>query len=240
MSDELKSEVDRTLKSRPGRVTRLITGSGQTWWLKRVERLSLRLRLQKGDPARTFEAERNGLKTLADRGIPVPEIALEGEDYFLLPDAGPSLQSLVINAAPESEILRAFAAAGCALALLHWAGLSHGRPAPRDICWDGSTARFIDLERFSPAHRSGFWQAQDLLIFTQSCFGRWPDDSRWLDAALEAYAQNAPEGAMARVARLAFWLGWLKPVARLVTWVKPRAKEFRAIPLTLRRLGRKG
>ena len=47
MSDELKSEVDRTLKSRPGRVTRLTTGSGQTWWLKRVERLSLRLRLQK-------------------------------------------------------------------------------------------------------------------------------------------------------------------------------------------------
>ncbi|SEC78946.1 hypothetical protein [Rhodobacter sp. 24-YEA-8] len=234
--DDLSHKVDQVLAEPPRRVTRLVSEGGRTWWLKRVEHLSLRLRLQKGDPSRAFEAERNGLKTLAQKGIPVPEIAMEGADYFLLPDAGPTLQILVEEAADDPGTRAAFAAAGRALGLLHWAGLSHGRPAPRDICWDGTTARFIDLERFSAAHRSGFWQALDIVIFIQSCYGRWPDDPRFLDAALEAYRVNAPEDALARAGRLAFWLGWLKPMARLVTRFKPRSREFRAIPLTLARL----
>lgn len=234
--EDLSHQVEQVLAEAPRRVTRLVSGGGRTWWLKRVERLSLRLRLQKGDPERAFEAERRGLKTLAAHSIPVPEIALEGADYVLLPDAGPTLQSLVEDTGGSPDAMAAFAAAGRALGLLHWAGLSHGRPAPRDICWDGTTARFIDLERFSPARRSGIWQALDIVIFTQSCFARWPEDPRFLDTALEAYRVNAPEGALARAGRLAFWLGWLKPLARLVTAFKPRSREFRAIPLTLARL----
>ncbi|WP_112311590.1 BUD32 family EKC/KEOPS complex subunit [Pseudogemmobacter bohemicus] len=234
--DDLSQKVGQALEKPPRRVTRLVSESGRTWWLKRVERLSLRLRLQKGDPARAFEAERTGLKTLAQNGVPVPEIALEGPGYFLLPDAGPTLQILAEEAPSAPDTLTAFAAAGRALGLLHWAGLSHGRPAPRDICWDGTAARFIDLERFSPAHRSGFWQALDIVIFTQSCYARWPDDPRFLETALEAYRVNAPEGALARAGRLAFWLGWLKPLAWLVTRFKPLSREFRAIPLTLARL----
>ncbi|MEZ5798607.1 MAG: hypothetical protein R3D63_14685 [Paracoccaceae bacterium] len=36
-----------------------------------------------------------------------------------------------------------------------------------------------------------------MVMFAQTCFTRWPDDPRWLSAALRSYAENAPEGAMA-------------------------------------------
>lgn len=233
----LAQQVRDALRNRPGRILRLRPTGGGTFWLKRVEKLSLRLRLQKGDPQRAFEAEREGLKTLAAEGLPVPKILLEGPDYFVLPDAGPTLEQIAGDATrPVSERTAAFAAAGKALARLHWAGFSHGRPAPRDICWDGSTARFIDLERFSFARRSGFRQALDVVIFTQSCFSRWPDDSRWLDAALVAWQTNAPEGADSRVALLARVLGWLGPLARALSHVRPKSRELRAVPLTLARL----
>ena len=114
--EDLSHEVDKALEQPPHRVTRLTSRGGRTWWLKRVERLSLRLRLQKGDPARAFEAERSGLKVLAAKGIPVPEIEMEGADYFLLPDAGPTLQHLVETAASDPSTLAGFAAAGRALA----------------------------------------------------------------------------------------------------------------------------
>ncbi|VDC25221.1 phosphotransferase [Pseudogemmobacter humi] len=229
--------VKDALRNRPGRISRLRSAAGGTFWLKRVEKLSLRLRLQKGDPRRAFEAEREGLKTLAAKGLPVPKILLEGPDYFLLPDAGPTLEQIAGDEArPVPDREAAFAAAGKALARLHWAGLSHGRPAPRDICWDGCTARFIDLERFSLACRSGFRQALDVVIFTQSCFSRWPRDSRWLDAALAAWSANAPDGAGKRVSRLACGLGWLGPPARALSHFRPKSRELRAVPLTLGRL----
>jgi hypothetical protein len=108
----------------------------------------------------------------------------------------------------------------------------------RDICWDGKEARFIDLERFRPGARGGVRQAADIVMFAQTAFTQWPGDTRWLDAALDSYAVNAPEGAMARVRHLALWLtplGWLAGgLARL----RPESRELRAARLTLARLGR--
>ncbi|WP_395540855.1 serine/threonine protein phosphatase [Neotabrizicola sp. sgz301269] len=209
---------------------------GRRFWLKRVERMGLILRLQKGDPQALFDAERQGLHVLADHGMPVVPVALEGPDFLVTPDVGTPLGQLD-KAAPEDGV-RAFAAAGKALALLHWAGLVHARPAIRDICWDGQEARFIDLERFRPGKRGGFWQAMDVVIFTQSCFVRWPDDTRLLDAALAAYAANAPDGAMARVAKAARGLWWLGALARALRLILPRNKELRAVGLTRARLAR--
>jgi tRNA A-37 threonylcarbamoyl transferase component Bud32 len=212
---------------------------GRRFWLKRVERLSGRLRLQKGDPAKAFAAEREGLLALASAGLPVAGVVAEGPDWVLMPDAGPVLPEVVGDPSRgEAEKLRAFAAAGQALGRLHWAGMAHGRPAVRDVCWDGAEARFIDLERFRRAGRAGVWQAADVVMFAQTAFTLWPEDARWLEAALEAYAVSAPEGAMAAVRRLALWLrpvGWL---AAGLARVKPGSRELRAVGLTLGRLRR--
>ena len=232
--------LNAALRERPERVKPLRLPNGRRFWLKRVERLSARLRLQKGDPNSAFTAERNGLHYLASHGLPVPQILREGEDYFLLPDVGPSLTGLVQAKAENlpDQVRAAFSDAGKALARLHHAGLAHGRPAPRDICWDGSLARFIDLERFSPARRSGFWQAMDIVILTQSCFTLWPADTRWLDAALQSYSQNAPEGAMDRVEKLAKRLSWLNPISKALLRLKPHSRELNAVRLTLAHLRR--
>lgn len=221
------------------RVQPLDLGDGRRFWLKRIERLSGRLRLQKGDPARAFASEREGMRVLGAAGLPVAGILAEGPDWMLMPDAGPTLPEVVADAGRDEAAKRAaFAEAGRALGELHWAGMVHGRPAVRDICWDGRQARFIDLERFRRGRRGGFWQAADLVMFVQTAFTRWPDDPRWLEAALDSYAANAPPGAMQRAARLAHWLAPLGWLAAGVARLKPASKELRAVGLTLKRLRR--
>lgn len=231
--------MTEALAEPPQRVRAVLLADGRRFWLKRVERLSGRLRLQKGDPARAFAAEREGLRVLAAAGLPVAGVAAEGPDWVLMPDAGSVLTEVVANPARgEAEKLAAFAAAGRALGRLHWAGMAHGRPAVRDVCWDGQEARFIDLERFRRANRAGFWQAADLVMFAQTAFTAWPEDARWLEAALGAYAVSAPEGAMVAVRRLARWLtpvGW---IAAGLSALRPKSRELRAVRLTLGRLGR--
>jgi tRNA A-37 threonylcarbamoyl transferase component Bud32 len=236
---DLNESLRCALAEPPRRVRRLDLPDGRRFWLKRVERLSGRLRLQKGDPARAFAAERDGLRALEAAGLPVAGVAAEGADWVLMPDAGPTLPEVVADPlCREADKLRAFAEAGKALGRLHWAGMAHGRPAVRDVCWDGQAARFIDLERFRRAKRAGFWQAADVVMFAQTAFTLWPEDGRWLDAALRAYEASAPEGAMASVQRLARWLapvGWL---AAGLAAVRPESRELRAVRLTLARLRR--
>jgi len=234
---ELEAKVKAALAEPPQRVRRLDLADGRQFWLKRVEQLSGRLRLQKGDPDRAFKAESAGLKALAAKGLPVAAVALEGPDWVVMPDAGPALPEVVADPSRDmAEKLAACAQAGRSLGLLHWAGMVHGRPAVRDICWDGSQARFIDLERFRKSRRGGFWQAADVVILAQTAFTRWPDDPRWLDAVLKSYAANAPEQAMARVQRLARWLAPLGWLASGLARAKPQSRELRAVGLTLARL----
>lgn len=236
---DLDRALTEALAEPPQRVRALVLPDGRRFWLKRVERLSGRLRLQKGDPARAFAAERDGVRALEAAGLPVAGIAAEGPDWMLMPDAGPVLPEVVADPARgEAEKLAAFAAAGRALGLLHWAGMAHGRPAVRDVCWDGSEARFIDLERFRRARRAGFWQAADVVMFAQTAFTAWPEDDGWLEAALASYVPNAPEGAMAAVRRLARWLSPLGWLAAGLAALRPGSREVRAVGLTLGRLRR--
>lgn len=235
---DLEQALTAALAEPPRRVRALVLADGRRFWLKRVERLSGRLRLQKGDPAKAFAAEREGFRVLAAAGMPVAEVVAEGPGWLLMRHAGPVLPEVVVDAGrDEAEKLRACAKAGRALGRLHEAGMAHGRPAVRDVCWDGHEVRFIDLERFRRARRAGFWQAADLVMFAQTAFTAWPEDARWLEATLEAYAMSAPKGAMASVRRLA---GWLAPVGWLaagLSVLRPGGRELRAVGLTLRRLG---
>ena len=96
MSDpDLETALRAALEEPPQRVRALVLPDGRRFWLKRVERLAGRLRLQKGDPARAFAAEREGLRELATVGLPVAGVAAEGPDWVLMPDAGPILPEVV-------------------------------------------------------------------------------------------------------------------------------------------------
>lgn len=63
---------------------------GRRRWLKRVEVLPLRFRLQKGDPRKALAAEVDGLTALAARGLPVAPVIAAGPGCLGAADLGPS------------------------------------------------------------------------------------------------------------------------------------------------------
>lgn len=216
------------------RIKALTLADGRKFWLKRLERLSFRLRLQKGDPAKSFTEEAASLRRLAALGLAVPKIVAEGADFILIEDAGLNLRQVIERAVyPFPEKITACQAAGRALAGFQQAGYVHGRPAPRDICWDGQAARFIDLERCRPAAQGSLRQALDLLILVQSCMTIFPQDQSWLDEIMESYRAAAPAATLSRATSLARYLALLLPLMRLLARLRPKSREIRALPLTL-------
>ncbi len=233
LPEPLRRVLAGALAEPPERVRRVAAGA-QAVWLKRAEQLSLRWRLQKGDGRRAFEADRAGLHDLAALGLPVAPIVAEGEDFFATADVGRPLSGLLADPAQAGPgRIAGFTAAGAALAALHRAGVAHGRPSVRDICWDGGQARFIDLERYRPGRAGRGRMALDVLILLHSMLAISRAPGPELAAALAGWRAGAPAGLAEvleqRVRRLG-WLGWL---ARQVLRWKPTSREVAAVPMLL-------
>lgn len=228
----LAAGAETALAASPARVQSFMHG-GRRYWVKREERLGLRLRLQKGDPRRAFAAERRALRHLAALGAPVPPIVAEGADYFVTPDSGPTLHNLMRDAGFDpAERIDAFAAAGRALAAFHALGVSHGRPSIRDICWDGAAARFLDVERYAGKRNTPAGHAQDLVMLVFTAFAEARGPAPEIAALTAAYRGADPADIWAGARRLCRRIGWLGPL----TWPVRRlrdSREFHAIPLTL-------
>jgi hypothetical protein len=214
------------------RIARL-EARGQFYWVKCEERLTLRMRLQKGDPRRAFAAERAAIARLHGEGLPVPPVVAEGPGYFVTPDCGPSLRHLLADpAVPPETRLRAFRAAAKGLAEFHARGLSHGRPSIKDICWDGRRVSFLDLERFADRRNTTAGHVQDLVILLFSAFAVTGRPCPETAALAEAYRAADPGGVWAGAVRLCRRLAWVDPLTRPVQRLRG-AREVRAIPLTL-------
>ncbi|TGD67674.1 serine/threonine protein phosphatase [Tabrizicola sp. WMC-M-20] len=233
--------LQAALSQPPQRIKALALPGGGRVWLKRVEQATGRMRLQKGNGLSAFVAEREALRLLHARGVPVAQVMAEGPDYLLLPDLGPTLSTLLKDTThPMPDRIAAFAAAGAALAGLHRAGFSHGRPALRDFCWQRGELRLIDLERFRNRRRSRMVRALDVVIFTHSWFAndRGIAPGPELDAALNAYRAAAPAGLWRTVARLVRLMAPLGALARGVARISTPSKDVQAIPPALAYLAR--
>ncbi|MGQ0567508.1 MAG: hypothetical protein ACT4OK_20915 [Gemmobacter sp.] len=228
----LGPEIER-LRGSVGRVVPIDLGRAGRFWLKQVEVLTPRMRLQKGNPARALDAERDALVMLAGIGMPVAEVVVSGDGYLVLPDHGRTLHQMLQGGADVSELTAAFAAAGRSLARLHRAGYAHGRPALRDICWDGQQARLIDLENFDPRRRRPWRRALDMVMLAQTWFTRMPDDESLLDVTMQAYRTHAAPADWAALQRLAARLGRLSGPVRMLAGLRPRAREVQAAGRTL-------
>lgn len=236
ISPKMQTALAKALAQPAQRVRPLRAGAGAKAWLKRVEYPKGLMRLQKGDGAKAFVAERDALLGLRGRNLPVAEPLAAGDDYLLLPDVGPTLAMLMASKKTgEAERLRAFTAAGQALAELHQAGLAHGRPALRDMCWDGTRVRLIDFERFRDTPRSARARAMDLVIFVHTWFARVKGQTRGpeLDAAWDSYFAHAPADIRPQVQRLLRLLQPARWLARFVLSIKPRARDWLAVDGTL-------
>jgi tRNA A-37 threonylcarbamoyl transferase component Bud32 len=206
---------------------------GRRYWVKRRERLGLRMRLQKGNAARSFDIEQAALRSLAARSLPVPAVVASGDDWLAIEDAGTSLADILRRKGDPD--LAPFRAGGQALAQLHNDHVSHGRPAIKDILWDGNRITFIDFERYSDAHGTPRWHAIDVIVFVHSLLsiGRGPTPE--LDAATEAYRENGGTETWRNAKKLCRRMGWIRyllaPILRLRR--ADRGKDVRAVVMTL-------
>lgn len=233
-ADDLASDLARMVASGTRRIEKL-DHAGRTFWVKRAERLSPRMRLQKGDPLAAFEAERRAHRDFLAKGLPVPRIVAEAPDFIVTEDGGPTLRHMLFQNLVDRETWRqALADAARGLARFHEAGVSHGRPNLKDICWKDGRVTFLDFER---AGRDGAGQraaALDVLIFLFSVTADTKADAQAFETARDAYLSagnasvwNAARTRLRRYRPLA-WL--LAPVA----WVQPGNREFNAIGPFLR------
>ena len=156
---------------------------GEIYWIKRPEILSLRMRLQKGDPARAFAAEVAAHLDYAERGLPVAPVVMASDSYLVTRDCGTHLKRLFRDNAPDFET--ALAEGARALARIHEAGFSHGRPSLKDICWSEGRIAFLDFERAGRAGSGG--RAMDVLILIFSTAVETGNDIAAMTIARDAY-----------------------------------------------------
>lgn len=203
---------------------------GRSGWMKRREYVDLRLRILKGDPRRLFEAERQAYRSVQRADLPFPKIIEEGPDHFVIADAGPSLRHVVLTEGTNSPNFRQGAeAAAAALALLHNAGVSHGRPALRDICWQNGKITFIDLEKYGAKRNQPEGHAWDVLVFFYGLTGDVGGVDETVLAARDAYRAEDRHGIWDRAERRMQRLRWLGPVLRPLGRLLHDKRDFRAV-----------
>ncbi|WP_371168369.1 hypothetical protein [Aliiroseovarius sp. 2305UL8-7] len=234
----LQHQLDLFLADPKARITQ-IKHRDERYWAKKCETLSLRWRIQKGDPKLAFEADRTGHHALSDAGVPVPEIVAEGENYIVTKDSGETLSHLLVQQTQDpSARIAAFTEAGRQLARMHAKGLTHGRPAIKDMCWDGTNLVFLDFERYSPTRNTPKGHMQDLIIMIHSCYAFLPEDSPEADAAAAAYRRFDETGTWDRASAWCRKMRWIDVVTKPLQWGnRAGAMEFKAIPFTLKSFG---
>lgn len=216
------------------------TVEGETFWIKRVDQPRLVNRLQKGPPDKVFAADLAALKAVAARGGPVTEIVADGPGIFVCRDGGPTLEHILRQGVgTKTDRIEAFRAAGAALAAMHRAGVSHGRPLLRDICWKDGRITFLDFENYRPERNRLKDFRFDLVAFVHSCHAQTRQPVPEIEAAIAAYRAHDPGGVWEAAQN---WI-WRVRIADLLTrplqWrADPHAREYKALPATVRAFAR--
>ncbi len=228
----LARAIQHALAGEPVRVRQVRTPVGPVW-IKRVERLSLRWRLQKGDGRKLFERDREALRLLGEAGLPVAPILAEGDGYFVTPDLGTDLQTLLQNPGcfAHRKARRPARSRGTALARMHRSGFCHGRPALRDLCWNGQTCISSTLRCFRRAATGAATLRTDLLILVHSLV-REGGTAADLDAIVGAYRAAVGEATWAQIHSVVRRIGWLGVVTRVIQMFRPRSQDVAAVART--------
>jgi len=193
------------------------------------------MRLQKGDTIHAFQRELDAYQILADAGLPVPPIVAKRDDLFVIPDCGKNLGRILAHQAgrPE-ERLQIFDRAARGLAQFHRAGFSHGRPSLKDVLWDGTQIRFIDFERFAPDRTEPGHFAEDVVIMIFNALSVSGQRCAEVDQLVESYRDAGTDEVWELARRRALRMRWLNWITKPIQWRRAgKAKEFKAIPLTL-------
>lgn len=233
VSDDLRTTLETEARKDGPRVQRIEVG-GQVFWIKRVEQLSLRYRLQKGDPRKAFERERLAYQEMNAVQAPVPQLVAEGPEFLVLPDCGFDLRQLLEREEDASNCHQMLLDASVMLAEFHKLGFAHGRPSPKDMCQVDGRMLLLDFERYKNGNNTPVGQARDLVVFAFNVAAHSPQERGSLRDAMAAYRETADPAIWPLAQRWCRWLRWTAWVTKpLQKRPEGRSKEFKAIPVVL-------
>ncbi len=201
---------------------------GRKYWIKQVQERGLLLRLRKGPAATLLKDEHDNIRSMFDRALPVPEIALSGETYFATCDVGRPVDEILRDTGTSShdrqQLLEQVAHA---VAALHSKSAAHGGLHLRNICLGDTGLSFIDLEKSVPQNATLSDMAYDLRVLVFSVFAVLPGSHSLARHVLSVYRQTAPPGIadLARDWCRSHW--WLKHLAAPLRWHEDRFRPDR-------------
>jgi len=190
--------------------------SGRFYWLKQKERLTGAMRIIKPCPTKALKLEIETLIDLADQGAPVPALICSSSHYLVLTDVGKTLKDWLLDPHISQETKQTILNDSAdALAQLHSMGLSHGRPALRDISWKAGKVSFIDFEATQINKPLVEQQRRDLLVFIHSLYRYIGPKQELILPVISTYCESGGED---------IWLAtkkWLAPWQWLYHGLRP-------------------
>lgn len=228
--DDLDIDAIRALAQQQERRISTFAYYGRRYWAKRLETtLKPRMRLQKGNPQAAFERERAALRALNAVGGPVPRLLIDDPTLLVMPHSGTNLLSLR-GFVSLDETMTALRAAGGTMARLHQLGFAHGRPALRDLCWDGSKITVIDFERAKTSLYTPQGRARDMVLLAFNTLAVNRGGSLAIDAILEGYRDAASDAQWRSVTRWSRHLEWMAAATAPLRLLPLPLKEVRTMP----------
>ncbi|AIL32752.1 BUD32 family EKC/KEOPS complex subunit [Basilea psittacipulmonis] len=164
---------------------------GKGYWLKSVEFLTtLSEKIMKPCPKKAFKRELSRLLELQNKVSNVPQVVYYCDEYFVTADHGTAISQLINSGIDRQEQQKYLCMVAKQLAQLHRQDIIHGRPAIRDILYDGKNIYFIDFESFFFIHSLRMRKTRDFLIFIHSLLRNKHIDPSLLPVVVQTYREE--------------------------------------------------
>lgn len=197
LEERIKVETEAVIRERPAARVFSLDIEGEKFWVKRKIGNG-RKQLVKYSVEKEFFYEIARM-TIAGRNCPdlVPEMVVLTPDYMVTRDGGPMLKSWLDKDISEEEKETILEKAGASLARLHEKNIVHGRPALRDVTWNGESMHFLDWENRMYAKSLEEQKAIDFILMLHG-IGRenYANEKDRMEAVFKGYEN---QGGMATI-----------------------------------------
>lgn len=182
----LRTEAEQCIRAHPECRILSFTWNGETYWIKRKQG-NHRKRYAKYSVEKEFYYEVAHITVAARSVDSAPDIVVLTDTYMVLRDGGCNVKDWLLSAASDEEKCFMLRKAGAALSALHQAGLYHGRPAIRDMAWNGEKITLLDWENKTIYPDLLRRQITDILLLFQGMYRENWMNGKFVEAAWAGY-----------------------------------------------------
>lgn len=169
--------------------------------------------------AQALEKEAARLTLLAEAGISVPSVLKQSRHWILLSNAGPAVHKWLRRPDSSDALKRMIVLEAVeAMAQLHQRGFWHGRPALRDMAYDGTRISFLDFEE-DPADIMTPEQcmARDAFLFVHNLYRNLAiREPQLLDEAIAHYHHHCPPNVWLATQKMVKSMWFIYHLLRLI------------------------